>query len=68
MSPLAAWTLPPGDYILHTILNNYSRDATVILSTHLIGDIEPVLDEAIFLKDGRVFAHRTWKSCARPRA
>lgn len=36
------------DYILSTILNNYSRDATVILSTHLIGDIEPILDEAVF--------------------
>lgn len=46
------------DYILRTILNNYSKDATVILSTHLISDIEPVLDEAIFLKNGRVFAHR----------
>ena len=46
------------DYILSTILSNYRRDATVILSTHLIGDIEPILDEAIFLKDGRVFAHR----------
>ena len=44
------------DYILSTILNNYSRDATVILSTHLIGDIEPILDEAVFLKDGRVFS------------
>ena len=47
------------DYILNTIISNYSKDATVILSTHLIGDIEPVLDEAIFLKDGRVFAHRS---------
>ncbi len=47
------------DYILHTIISNYSKDATVILSTHLIGDIEPVLDEAIFLKDGRVLAHRS---------
>ena len=47
------------DYILSTILNNYQKDATVVLSTHLIGDIEPILDEAIFLKDGRVFAHRS---------
>ena len=47
------------DYILHTILSNYSKDATVLISTHLIEDIEPVLDEAIFLKDGRVFAHRS---------
>ena len=46
------------DALRGTILNNYSRDATVILSTHLIGDIEPILDEAVFLKDGRVFAHR----------
>ena len=46
------------DYILNTILTNYSRDASVILSTHLIEDIEPVLDEAVFLKDGKIFAHR----------
>lgn len=45
------------DYILHTILSNYSKDATVLISTHLIEDIEPVLDEAIFLKEGTVFAH-----------
>ena len=47
------------DYILHTILSNYSENATVVISTHLIEDIEPALDEAIFLKEGRIFAHRT---------
>ena len=47
------------DYILHTILSNYSKDATVLISTHLIEDIEPVLDGAIFLKEGTVFAHRS---------
>ena len=47
------------DYILHTILSNYSKDATVLISTHLIEDIEPVLDEAIFLKEGTIFAHRS---------
>ena len=47
------------DYILHTILSTYSKDATVLISTHLIEDIEPVLDEAIFLKEGTVFAHRS---------
>ena len=40
------------DYILNTILTNYSRDASVIISTHLIEDVEPVLDEAVFLKNG----------------
>ena len=47
------------DYILHTILSNYSENAAVVISTHLIEDIEPALDEAIFLKEGRIFAHRT---------
>ena len=42
------------DYILNTIINNYSQTSTVIISTHLISDIEPILDEIIFLKDGKV--------------
>ena len=42
------------DFILRTILTNYSEDAAVILSTHLIADIEKVLDEVIFLKEGQV--------------
>ena len=32
---------------------------SVIISTHLIEDVEPVLDEAVFLKNGRIFAHRS---------
>ncbi len=46
------------DYILNTILSNYSENAAVVISTHLIADIEPVLDEAVLLKNGRIFAHR----------
>lgn len=42
------------DFILHTILSNYSENASVLISTHLIADVEKVLDEVIFLKDGRV--------------
>ena len=42
------------DYILHTILNNYSEEATILLSTHLIHDIENILDRVVFLKDGQV--------------
>ena len=42
------------DYILHTIINNYEEDATVLLSTHLIADVEQILDDVIFLQDGRV--------------
>lgn len=42
------------DYILDTILRNYDPDSAVILSTHLIADIEKVLDDVIFLQNGRV--------------
>ena len=42
------------DYILRTIITNYSEDAAVIISTHLIADVEQVLDEVIFLREGCV--------------
>lgn len=42
------------DYILNTIISNYNENGTVLISTHLISDIENVLDEAIFLKNGVV--------------
>lgn len=42
------------EYILRTIINNYCEDASVIISTHLIAEIEPILDEIIFLKEGKV--------------
>lgn len=47
------------DYILNTILAGYSEDATVLLSTHLIADIERVLDEVIFLKEGVLTLHES---------
>ena len=42
------------DYILNTIIGNYSENATVILSTHLISDIESVLNYVLFLKEGHI--------------
>ena len=45
------------DYILRTIIGNYSENSTVVISTHLIADVESVLDEVVFLKDGRVLLH-----------
>ena len=42
------------DYILQTILQNYSENATVLLSTHLIADIESILDEALFISHGGI--------------
>ncbi|MGL4606631.1 MAG: ABC transporter ATP-binding protein [Eubacteriaceae bacterium] len=42
------------DYILNTIITNYKEDATVIISTHLISDIEQVLDDIIFISQGEI--------------
>ena len=42
------------DYILRTIITNYDAQATVLLSTHLIADVEQVLDDVIFLRNGRI--------------
>ena len=42
------------DYILHTILNNYNEEATILLSTHLIHDIESILDQVIFIRQGQL--------------
>ena len=42
------------DYILNTIINNYDPSATVLISTHLISDVERVLDEFLFLYQGKV--------------
>lgn len=45
------------DYILNTIITNYNEKATVLISTHLIADIENVLDEFIFIKEGSITLH-----------
>lgn len=47
------------DYILDTILSNYNEEATIIISTHLISDIEKILDYIIFIKNGKVILTKT---------
>lgn len=47
------------DYILNTILTNYSENSTVLISTHLISDIEKVLDDVIFLNQGQITLHKS---------
>lgn len=47
------------DYILHTIIANYNPEAAVVVSTHLIADVENILDEVIFVNQGRVALHST---------
>ena len=52
--PLAGVDPATRDYILDTILNNFNKDASIIISTHLISDIERILDEVIFINDGKI--------------
>jgi ABC-2 type transport system ATP-binding protein len=55
--PIAGVDPAARDYILKTIIGNYNPEATVIITTHLIYDVEPVLDEFYFLsKGGRIVA------------
>ena len=55
--PIAGVDPAARDYIIRTIISNYNPEAMVLISTHLIADIEAVLDEVIFLKDGRIVLH-----------
>jgi len=45
------------DYILQTIIQNRTPQSSVIISTHLIADIEPILDEVILINQGQIFLH-----------
>ena len=46
---------PAGrDYILETILTNFNEDSSLLISTHLISDIENILDDVIFIKNGKI--------------
>lgn len=50
------------DYILNTIITNYNEDATVLISTHLISDIERTLDEFVFLQNGQIVSYASTDS------
>ncbi len=45
------------DYILQTIISNYSETGTVLISTHLIADVESILDEVVFIQQGKILLH-----------
>ncbi len=55
--PIAGVDPAARDYILETILSNYEEDASILISTHLISDVENILDEVIFLQNGTVRMH-----------
>lgn len=56
--PLGGVDPAAREYILRTILCNYNEDAAVVISTHLIEDVETVLDEVLLLKGGALLAHQ----------
>jgi ABC-2 type transport system ATP-binding protein len=47
------------DYILRTILSSYNPEASIVISTHLISDVEKILDEVVFIKNGEVVMQET---------
>lgn len=55
--PIAGVDPAARDYILNTIITNYNENASILLSTHLISDIENILDEVIFIRNGQVITH-----------
>ena len=57
--PIAAVDPATRDYVISTIINNYNPSASVLISTHIIADIEPILDEAIFIDRGQIVLHKT---------
>lgn len=57
--PIAGVDPAARDYVISTIINNYNPEATVLISTHLIADIEQILDEVLFLQQGRIVLHKT---------
>ncbi len=52
--PIAGVDPAARDYILNTILSNYDENATILISTHLIADIENILDQIIFIQNGHI--------------
>ena len=57
--PIAGVDPAARDFIMDTILSNYNPEGSVIISTHLISDIERVLDEAVFIQEGHILLHDT---------
>ena len=57
--PIAGVDPVARDLVFKLILENYDKNASVLIATHLIHDVEPILDEAIFLSHGQVLAHKT---------
>lgn len=57
--PIAGVDPAARDYIIRTIISNYNSQATIIICTHLISDIETILDDVVFIKNGQIVLHES---------
>lgn len=57
--PLGGVDPAARDYILKTVITNYQEDATILIATHLIADIENILDRVLFLQNGKLVLNQT---------
>ena len=57
--PIAGVDPAARDYVISTIIQNYNPDACVLISTHLISDVEDILDEVVFIRLGQITLHKT---------
>ena len=57
--PIAGVDPAARDYVISTIINHYNPASTVLISTHLIADIEQILDEVIFIREGQLVLHKS---------
>ena len=57
--PIAGVDPAARDYVISTIINNYNPEATVLISTHLIADVEQILDEVVFIQNGHILLQKS---------
>lgn len=57
--PIAGVDPAARDYVISTIIHNHNPESTVLISTHLIADIEHILDEVIFIQNGKIILQKT---------
>ena len=57
--PIAGVDPATREYILETILANYAENSTVVISTHLIADVETILNDVLFIQNGRIDLYRS---------
>lgn len=55
--PLGGVNPSTRDYILKTIISNFSEDSSLLISTHLISDVEKILDQVVFIDQGQIVLH-----------